>query len=61
MSTTRSCSTSALASGSTKIGPGPRLSSRVTQASTSRPLTRMPQVPQDAWQHEYRRVSDRSR
>jgi len=55
MSTTRSPATGAPARGSTTTwSPSP--STGVTQARTSRPLTRMPQVPQEACRQECRTV-----
>ena len=52
MSTTRSFSTGKLAMGSTVTRPGSRSARRVTHARPSRPFTRTPQVPHDAWKHE---------
>ena len=54
MSTTRSATTGRFAIGSTVTVPLPGRQ-RVTQASPSRPLTRIPQVPQEAWKQECRR------
>ena len=52
MSTTRSVITGKLAIGSTVTRPGSRSARRVTHARPSRPFTRTPQVPHEAWRHE---------
>ena len=53
--------TGKLAIGSTVTRPCSRSARRVTHASPSRPFTRTPQVPHDAWKHECRMASDGSR
>ena len=59
MSTTTSCSTGRFAIGSTVIVPE-KSESGVTHASRSRPFTRTPHVPHEAWKHEWRSPSDGS-
>ena len=43
--------------GSTVTVPPPTSASGVTHASRSRPFTRTPQVPHEAWKHEWRSAS----
>src|SRR5512139_1092022 len=59
MSTSRSARTGMFAIGSTVMS-SPRSCTSVTHIRTSRPFTRTPHVPHEAWRHECRSIRDGS-